>query len=406
MSAGKISDKSMAGQRRIAVVGAGPAGQSAALALARAGYPVTLIDAGPGPAPAAQAADLRVFALSPASLSLLAELAVWPPPQPERISPYRRMHVWQQDPLRGLELDAAALGWSELGCIVEHGVLQHALAQGVASTPAIQCHWQARVQALDQGADEVIVQLEDGRRLSVSLLVAADGAGSPVRGLAGLTVRRHDYGQSGLVANVRCRQPHEGTARQRFLPTGPLAFLPLASGPCDCSIVWSQPHDQARHWRQAPAAHFEQALTAAMDGWLGPIELLGERALFPLARQLAERYHDNRVVLIADAAHAVHPLAGQGLNLGFLDVAALARILGAAARRDLDPGLSALLARYARERQGENALAAHGFDAIAGSYGLAGSGLDGLRDGVVGLLNTMPALKRQLVMVASGLAGR
>lgn len=386
----------------IAVVGAGPAGQAAALALAGAGYPVHLVDAGPGPAPAPEAADLRVFALSPASLSLLAQLQAWPPPQPERISPYRRMHIWQQDPAGGLEFDAASLGWAELGCIVEHGVLQHALACAIAATPSIRCHWQARVQALDPADDTVTLQLADGQKLTVALAVAADGAGSPLRALAGLGVRRHDYGQAGLVANVRCREPHQGTCRQRFLPDGPLAFLPLASGPRDCSIVWSQPHDEARHWRDAPVAQFQKALAAAMDGWLGPVELLGARAMFPLARQLADRYHHNRVVLLADAAHAVHPLAGQGLNLGFLDVAALARILGAAARRGLDPGLPALLARYARERQGENALAAHGFDVIAGSYALAGHRLDGLRDLVICLLDRAPPLKRQLVRAASG----
>lgn len=393
--------------RTIAVVGAGPAGQAAALALARAGYRVSLVDTGKGPAPAPQAADLRVFALSPATLSLLAGLGVWPPPQPERVSPYRRMHVWQRDPLRGLEFDAADLGWPELGCIVEHGVLQHALARGVAATPAIQCHWQVPVQTLVPGegaSDGIELVLGDGRRLPAALVVAADGAGSPTRALAGLPVRRHEYGDAGLVANVRCRQPHEGTARQRFLPDGPLAFLPLTSGPGDCSIVWSQPQARARHWRDAPAAQFEQALMAAVDGWLGPIELLGGRAMFPLTRQLARRYHGDRVVLIGDAAHAVHPLAGQGLNLGFLDVAALAGILGAAARRGLDPGLPALLARYARQRQGENALAAHSFDAIAGAYALGGASLDGMRDAVIGLLGRLPPLKRSLVRLAAGRA--
>lgn len=392
-------------QRPVAVVGAGPAGQSAALAAARAGYPVHLVDAGPGPAPPAGDADLRVFALSPASLSLLAQLGVWPPPHAERISPYRHMHVWQRDPLRGLEFDAAALGWAELGCIVEHGVLQHALACGVAAEPAIHCHWQSRVAALACNADEVVLHLEDGRQLAVALVVAADGAGSPLRGLAGLPVRRHDYGQSGLVANVRCRQPHQATCRQRMLAEGPLAFLPLASGANDCSIVWTLPHDQARHWREAPAEVFQKALAAAMDGWLGPIELLGGRATFPLVRQLAQRYDGERVVLLADAAHAVHPLAGQGLNLGFVDVAALARILGTAAQRGLDPGLPALLARYARERQGANTLAAYGFDAIAGGYALGGSRLDGVRDAVISLFGRVPALQRQLILAASGRSG-
>lgn len=388
------------------MVGAGPAGQAQALALAQAGFAVDLIDAGAGPAPEPVEPDLRVFALSPASINLLSSLGAWPVPLAERVCAYRRMQVWQRDPDSGLSFDAAALGWSRLGCIVEHGVLQHALAGAIAAQPLITSHWNARVEAVTAEVDSVAVVMGDGRGIAVRLAVAADGAGSPLRALAGMSVQREDYGQSGLVANIRCTEPHRVTARQRFLDSGPLALLPLASGPGDCSIVWSLPTAEAERLRDLPAADFEQVLAQAMGGLVGRVKLLGKRALFPLARQLVDRYHGDRVVLVADAAHVVHPLAGQGLNLGFFDVAALAQVLSDAHVRGLDIGSDAVLSTYARWRQGDNALAAYSFETIDRLFrpSVPGMGaMTGLGTAVVGAI---PALKRRFVLHASGLAGR
>lgn len=394
-------------RQRIAVVGAGPAGQAQALALAQAGFVVDLVDAGPGPASEPGDADLRVFALSPASINLLTTLQAWPPPHAARVCAYRHMQVWRQDPDRGLRFDAAALGWSRLGCIVEYSVLQHALAQAVAAQPGVTCHWQARVQAIASADDgQVELSLADGRRLKARLAVAADGAASPLRGLAGLSVEREDYAQKGLVANIHCAQPHRATARQRFLPTGPLALLPLASDAYHCSIVWSLPSAEAERVHELPAAAFEQALAEAMGGVVGRAQLLGTRVLFPLSRQLAQHCHGDRVVLVADAAHVVHPLAGQGLNLGFLDVAALAEVLANAAERGLDIGAGPVLATYARWRQGDNALAARSFETIDALFRTSLPGIAGLTDAGIAVTAGMPSLRRQFVLHASGLAGR
>lgn len=398
----------------IAVVGAGPAGLAMALALADSGFEVALVDAGVGPAAPCVRSDLRVFALSLASTRLLASLSVWPTPQAERVQPYRRMCVWQDDLAAALRFDAGEMGWSALGHIVEHGVLMHALASRLAGQSRVRCLWAKRVVGLTHGGESVTLELDDGDRLRARLAVAADGAGSPMRALAGLSAQRQPYGQRGLVANLQCERAHDDTAWQRFLPTGPLALLPL-SGLADdtgfkrghaCSIVWTLPDTEAARLQDAPVEVFERELNAAADGVLGRLSLHGARAGFPLALQLADRYHHGRVVLIADAAHAVHPLAGQGLNLGFLDVAALAQVLASARERRIDPGSGAVLARYARWRQGDNALAARAFGAIGAMYRFDVPGAMRVRDAGHRLIGALPPLRRRLAEHAAGVAGR
>lgn len=397
----------------ILVVGGGPAGQAATLALADSGASVMLLDAAPAPAPAsapvrmpdaaAQARDLRVFALSPASIRLLRAVGAWPLVQPERACAYRRMRVWTDDPAHGLHFDAASLGWPALGHIVEHTQLQQSLARAIAQR-GLRVRHDARVAELAADGDGIEALLSNGERLRARLIVAADGAGSALRGMAGIETRGVEYGQSGLVANVRTVVAHGDTAWQRFVSTGPLAFLPLPDG--GCSIVWSLPDDEARRLQAAPQERFESELALAAGGVLGRVRLESVRVLFPLRRQLAQRYHAGRVVLVGDAAHVVHPLAGQGLNLGLLDVAALADVLGDAGSRRADPGADAFLERYARWRQGDNLLAAHAFEAIDRLYRASAAPVHLLRDLGQRLIDRMPPVKRAFVLHASGLAGR
>jgi ubiquinone biosynthesis UbiH/UbiF/VisC/COQ6 family hydroxylase len=388
----------------VAIVGAGPAGQALALVLAQDGFDVALIDAGSGPATAPVEPDLRVFALAPAATRLLASVGAWPPPQAQRVCAYRRMHVWQGDPGDGVRFDAASLGWPALGHIVEHGVLQHALALRVEQAPGITTRWTAQVDALARGDGHVEVGLAGAATLRAGVLVGADGTGSPVRNLAGIQADRVDYRQCGLVANVATAVAHGATARQRFLATGPLAFLPLADG--GCSIVWSLPTDEAQRLHALQPDAFAHALGTAAGGVLGRIELTSARALFPLARQLARDYQRERVALVGDAAHAVHPLAGQGLNLGLLDVAALAQVLAAARARGLDPGSAPVLSRYARWRQGDNALAARAFEALDRLYRLDLPGATLARALGQRLVQQLPPLRRGFIEHAAGLAGR
>lgn len=388
----------------VIVVGAGPAGQAMALAAAGSGYAVALLDAGRTAPAIPVEPDLRVFALSPASIRLLVSLGAWPVAQSDRVCAYRRMHVWTDDPARGLEFDAAAMGWPSLGSIVEHAVLQHALSQALARAPAISSRFDARVQQIAEDGEGITAVLHDGDRIRARLLIAADGAGSVVRELAGIATSGRDYGQCGLVANVRTAVPHERTAWQRFLASGPLAFLPLADG--GSSIVWSVPAEESRRLLALPEEAFGRELAVAAGGVLGTVSLDSKRASFPLRRQLAARYHSGRVALVGDAAHVVHPLAGQGLNLGLLDVAALADLLDRARARRIDAGGEDVLSAYARWRQGDNAIAAHAFEAIDWLYRAPAAPVHALRNFGQRWIGRLPPLKRQFVLHASGLAGR
>jgi 2-octaprenyl-3-methyl-6-methoxy-1,4-benzoquinol hydroxylase len=382
------------------VVGGGVVGAACALALAEAGLQVALVE---GHAPAAwqpQPRDLRVYAFAPDNAALLARLGVWDPVRTRRAHPYRRMRVWDAGGGGELCFDADALGRAQLGWIVENGLLVDRLWAALAPA-GVALHCPARVEALEQDADGVRLRLDDGRRLEAAVAVAADGAGSTLRGLAGLDVAAHDYRQRGVVAYVRSERPHEDTAWQRFLPGGPLALLPCDAGLG--SIVWSLPQDEAERVLGLDEAGFGDALTRAFAARLGRMELASARAAFPLRRQLAHAYLAGRVVLVGDAAHVVHPLAGQGVNLGLRDVAALAATVRHAQARRLRWDAPHRLQRWARERRSEDTLAAYGFEAINALFSSEEMHLALARGPALGLAGRCAPLRSALWRHASGL---
>lgn len=390
------------------VVGGGVVGSACALALAASGLDVALVEARPPPRWTAEPRDLRVFAFAHDNAALLQALGVWADIRDTRAHPYRRMQVWDAGGGGDLVFDADALGRRELGWIIENNLLADRLWRRVDAA-GVSLHCPASLLQLEQGEDAVRVQLDDGQRLSARLLVAADGAGSPVREQAGIGVDSHGYRQQGVVAYIRCEQPHQDTAWQRFLPGGPLALLPCgetdaaADGSRLASIVWSLPDADAERQLAASEAEFNTDLTRAFDARLGALQLVSPRAAFPLRRQLAATQCRGRVLLVGDAAHVVHPLAGQGVNLGLRDVAALRDSVLQARQQRVAFDQPHRLLRWARRRHSENVLAAHAFDGINRAFSNDHPAAVLLRGPALATAGRMPPLAAALWRRASGL---
>jgi 2-octaprenylphenol hydroxylase len=391
----------------LAVVGAGLVGAAFAAAAARAGFRVALLEAQAPRAPDPTAdLDLRVSALSRASERLLRGLGAWDSVGPARCSSYQRMVVWDavdEGATSEVAFDAADLGEPDLGHIVENRALQHALWQAAAAA-GVALRAPAVVTGLQVADRHATLTLADGNRVSASLVVAADGAGSPLRTLAGLGVDTQDYDQHAVVAHLRSVVPHQRTAWQRFQPGGPLALLPLADG--RVSIVWSTTPEHAAELLSLDDAAFGAAVTDGSGARLGALSAASPRARFPLRRQHAAHYAGDRVVLIGDAAHVVHPLAGQGVNLGFQDAVALLATLEHARESDDDPGETATLRRYERERRGANAAMIELMDGFKRLFGDQRGAVASLRDAGMRAFDRSGPLKRAVMRGALGLDRR
>ena len=383
----------------VAVAGGGVVGAACALALARAGLQAALVEARPAPRWLAERPDLRVFALAPDNAALLDALGVWPQVVRARAQPYRKMRVWDAGGGDELAFDAATLARDELGWIVENGLLVDRLWAALVAA-GVQVHCPARVQGMEQDEAGVRLQLDDGTRLEARVAVAADGGASELRRLAGLDVDAHDYGQRGVVAFIETADPHQETAWQRFLPTGPLALLPFTQG--RSSIVWTLPEAEAARVLALDDAAFAVALTDASAARLGRAVPVSARAAFPLRRQLVRQQVAGRVLVLGDAAHVVHPLAGQGVNLGLRDVAALRAEVESAQARRVDWASAHRLQRWARRRRSDNTVSAYAFEGINRLYSNADPLAVLARGPLLGLAGKLPPLTRALWRHAAG----
>jgi len=357
----------------VLIIGAGMVGATAACLLARAGFSVAVIEARE---PAAFQPDappgLRVSAISPGSQAILAAAGAWQPIERGRHCAYRRMRVEDRDASAVLEFSASEFGMERLGTIVENELLQWSLWQCLQSLAGIELISPAQVEAFDLDGDRPVVRLAGGREIRARLMVGADGAESAVRRELGISQQYWSYGQQGVVAVVKTVVANSGLAWQRFMPGGPLAFLPLADG-CS-SIVWSCPDAEARRLLALDDAAFCTELEAAAGaaaknataaaGIFGAVVECGPRAAFPLSMQLSDTYAARRAVLMGDAAHVVHPLAGQGVNLGLIDAAALIEVLLQARKAGEDIASDRVLQHYARWRRSEAELMARAIHGI------------------------------------------
>ncbi|WP_236233258.1 2-octaprenyl-3-methyl-6-methoxy-1,4-benzoquinol hydroxylase [Pseudomonas tohonis] len=396
-------------QADLIIVGAGMVGSALGLALKDSGLEIILIDGSPlsiKPFDAEAAFEPRVSALSAASQRILQRLGAWEGVAARRASPYGEMQVWDGSGTGNIHFSAASVHAEVLGHIVENRVIQEALLEplhdsGVGLLP------NARLERLRRSGDDWLLTLVDGRELRAPLVIAADGANSAVRRLAGCATREWDYLHHAIVTSVRCEQPHRRTAWQRFTDDGPLAFLPLDRQGDEhwCSIVWSTTPEQATRLMALDDEAFRDELGKAFEHRLGRIEASDPRLCIPLRQRHAKRYVEPGLALVGDAAHTIHPLAGQGVNLGFLDAAVLAEVLLHAHGRGERLADERVLSRFERRRMPHNLgmmAAMEGFQRLFQADPLP---LRWLRNAGLDLVDGLPEAKALFVRQALGLSG-
>ncbi len=389
----------------IIINGGGMVGATLACLLAKQSLKVAVIEAfETTPFSPEDDHDLRVSAISRASQNAFIKAGAWDAILSMRATPYEAMDVWDSEGEGNVRFEAADLGEPDLGHIIENKVIQLALNNTLEKLDTVTLYQPNKLQdfavsnQVIDSKDKVIVTLDSGDQISATLLIGADGANSQVRKLAGIDFEQDDYGQSGLVAVIKTEKPHEFTAWQRFQPTGPLAFLPLSDG--SSSIVWTLPADRADYYLALNKTDFKMALAEAFDFKLGKITKVGKRAAFPLKGSQASSLIAERVALVGDAAHTIHPLAGQGVNLGIKDAVELATQLSTAST---DLGSHKLLRRYERARRGDNLITMRAMEGFRLLFGHSASSVISARNFGMTLFNQIPTIKNEVIRKAMGL---
>jgi len=396
----------MTGRHDVLVAGGGMVGlATAGLLAADPRLRVLLVDAGKRPAfDAGAGVSLRVSAISPGSVAILSRIGAWTAIESTRACPFRHMRVWDAagsvDGPETLSFDAAEFAMRELGFIVENALVQHALLDALDRRGAV-VRYDTPIEALERSGHRFVVRLESGETLHPALLVGADGARSIVRSRANIAVRSWSHEQKGFVTCLDTELGHRNTAWQRFLDTGPIGVLPLLDG--RVSIVWSTTPDEADAAMAMPDDALGERLTAITDRALGRLAPAGPRGVFPLRSQHAAEYVQDGLALVGDAAHTVHPLAGQGVNLGLADAGELARTVVAALDADEYPGDLPTLRRYERARRGANRTMQGFVSGLNRLFSNRSTSLARLRGAGMYLFNRSGPIRAQAVQTALGL---
>ena len=392
----------------VVIVGAGIAGLTVAALLAqsevRERLKITLLDAQQRPSrPTGKDIALRVSAIATGSSHLLQSIGAWSSVDAERIGSYDAMRVWDEsstaDSGDALYFDAAEFAVPQLGFIVENVMLQTALLD-VLQRENIELLFESPFAALQAQDSGQLVQLEDGRSLHADLVIGADGARSLVRERAGIETQEWTYGQSAFVTHLQPERSHCNTAWQRFLNNGPLGMLPLGDG--RISVVWSTTDEQAQWAMAATDEALSAALSEASDHVMGDLTVAGPRGAFVLQARHARDYVKAGIALVGDAAHAVHPLAGQGANLGLQDAACLADVIAKAMQNGEHPGDRPVLRRFERSRKGENATMLHFMTGLNRLFATDSTLLKELRTTGMRLFNQSGPIREHVVSVALG----
>jgi 2-octaprenylphenol hydroxylase len=395
----------------VVIVGSGIVGATLACALLQQGMSVILIEAKPLPTttntqPGQQLdqVDPRTFALTRASERILTRLGLWELIMSQGISPFREIHVWDANGSGEIHFDSATLTEPNLGYIIEQAVLQSALTTRLTEFKTLTYYRPAKVQHFHLTADQTAMQiyLDNNQPITTRLLVGAEGAHSPTRHLAGIPYKLLDHGQQAIVATVQTEYPHRETAWQRFLTTGPLAFLPLTN-PYTSSIVWSIDTSLGQRLMKLDKIDFHQELEQAFAAKLGKIITSSERLAFPLQSRYVLNYVQPRLALVGDAAHTILPLAGQGLNLGLLDAAALSEIILTAQAQRKDFGRYQELRRYERWRKSDNLAMLKIMDGFKYLFSNSSFPLTWARNVGLSLVDATTPIKQTIMRQAMGL---
>lgn len=394
----------------VVIVGAGTAGLTLACGLINQGLrlaiidkdsrskaPVVRLDRAPDSKP-----DGRVSAITQGSQQILESYQVWQRLAKTTCSPFEGMEVWEEGSVSRLIFDAAETGQPCLGTILYNQALQTALLAQAKTASELNWFFSESLSAIQNERSAILLSLASGQSITTQLVVGADGAQSCVRQLAGISHSEHDYQQEALVATVRTVLAHEQTARQIFLPTGPLAFLPLAD-PYLSSIVWSTTPEEAKRLKVLSEIDFNSALAHAFEQRLGEIEWSSARLSFALKTQHCEQYIKPGIALIGDAVHTIHPLAGQGANLGIADANCLVNIILAAHQKQRALGALHTLRRYERERRFYHRLMGAGIDLIKQTFAAKNSFLVNTRHVGLSFIEKAPWLKNYFMRFAMGI---
>jgi 2-octaprenyl-6-methoxyphenol hydroxylase len=388
----------------VIIFGGGLVGLALASALDSSGLSAIVVDPA-DPAPRADAAfDGRTSAVSSSSMRMLETIGV-ADHLAERGCPIWRIAVADGLKPGGLHFDPD--DDEPLGFMHQNRHLRAALHARAEAGKNIWLLWNSRMTEVDRGDHGVVVALDDGRKLSAPLLVAADGRNSRTREAAGINIARWKYDHQAIVSVLRHDRPHEHIACEIFYPSGPFALLPMNDDSVGhrSAIVWSVPNEDATGWLSLSDEDFAAEARAAMGGFLGKVEMLAPRSSFPLGFHHAAQITAKRLALVGDAAHAIHPIAGQGLNLGFRDVAALAEVLVEGARLGLDLGDQQLLTRYQRWRSLDALSVAFATDSLTRIYGIPGAAASAVRRFGMGLVGRVSPLRNKLMSEARGTSG-
>ncbi|MDH5613098.1 MAG: UbiH/UbiF/VisC/COQ6 family ubiquinone biosynthesis hydroxylase [Gammaproteobacteria bacterium] len=343
--------------------------------------------------------DIRVSAINRASLAIFKSIGAWPA-MVERAGAFRDMHVWDATGAGMIHFDSAEVGLDTLGYIIENRVIQQALQKAMQQADNIEWICPATIDSIKLSDDTQQLHLEDGRTLECRLLVGADGSRSQVRAAAGIEFERLSYAQQAIVCTVATELPHAETAWQCFTPDGPLAFLPLVNE--QSSIVWSLEESKVDAMLALDEAAFCRALEQAFEYQLGAVTLVSERAAFPLGHGHVDQYVRSGLALVGDAAHNIHPLAGQGANLGFLDAACLADVIIQARAANRQWSALHSLRKYERARKGENRLMESAMTGFKLLFSNDNPMLATVRNAGLGLVDQVPLIKQQFMRHALG----